>query len=138
MKEELEQIKRELRSHNYRKDNLVTLTRELWAIEKQLEGVNGISYDRIPVNSQTMGGKPDSWYSLLDQEERLLKRIDTLKAEIEYVDDLLDTLEPAEKEIVVAVYVDKVGVRTLAKRLHYNADYLYEKAQNILLFLLAR
>lgn len=125
--DEVEQFKRDLRSYEYRKKKIEQVETELRYVAVKMTGISSPAPDRIPGTPQTMGGKTDGWYALMDKEEQLIRKRDSLYRDIKHVEEVLDHMQPLDAEIIRRIYIEREGIENVAHDVAYHSRTLYKR-----------
>ena len=128
--DEVEQFKRDLRSYDYRRKKIEQIEAELRYIAIKMQGVSSPNFSRIPGTPKVSQAKSESWYSLMDKEDKLVKRKADLEREIRFVDEVLDRMDEGDADIIRRLYIERETAEEIADTVYYSKRTIYNRVRS--------
>lgn len=102
-------------------------------IMNELNGIKGIQYDKDVHITVSELQKELRRHDLTEKKEKALLEMSRLLMHIRYVENLISLMEDAEKEIIIAHYLDNKNQDEIAKEKGLSQMQIRTKINNILL-----
>lgn len=116
VKEEIAQVKRDLRSYSYHENKIHEIENELEALLVKINGVSSVAAKDVVLEN---AGNPYSDYriQLMMEKDQLINERNKHLAEIERLDAMLKKIPEKEREILVDIYVRSCNISNVALNL---------------------
>lgn len=133
IKDEINQFKRDLRSYTYRKKKVAEIDEKLLELSVQQLGVSSPAPKKVIYEN---AGDPyhNNKLSLMMREEELINERMKHQNELDHIDKALNSLPPAQKQVLIDVYITRERIDTVADRNHcsirkmkYDIDEMIKK-----------
>lgn len=132
-REQIDQIKRELRSYNYYQKVISKMERELTQISTELNGVRSPSLtEQSGHGGFNSGAKSDRWYALIKKKNITQNQMRMYKNRLKRLENMLSLLEGEELEIIQELYIQKKSFQEVAIIHSYSVATLYRTVDRII------
>lgn len=121
--EDIKQFKRELQSYKNHKANIKRLKEKLLEIDTKLENVKSPKFEAVPVHTLNING--DMRLHLIEEKEKVNKRIAIYQSIIADIDERLNKLTKEESDILKLVYVENVSIGKIARTYYKSESTMY-------------
>jgi len=133
-KEAVEAFKRELRNYSYYKLNLEGTIKLIDMNEYLLENVHGVDPGKEPSGSS--GSVPwvesDSYHRIQNELEKLNSRLKLRISQVNYIESVLDQLDPEIREVCIQIYEYGKSYEEIAYKNHLSVGALYKRIERAL------
>lgn len=122
--EDVRAFKTDLASYNVKKKQIARLEEQIEECYDQLGGVRAIDPSKEPIHAMP---NKDVEYAIRDKIERLRAKRERLCGQIEYLDEILERMEPTLKTAVIEIYSNQRKIRALASTMYLSETGLRKR-----------